>query len=29
MMKAVNKIVHENYSPTEAFEYFNTLKARS
>ena len=27
MMKAVNKIVHEKYTPEEAFEYFNTLKS--
>ncbi|NTW51888.1 MAG: 3-hydroxy-5-phosphonooxypentane-2,4-dione thiolase [Chlorobiaceae bacterium] len=29
MMKAVNKIVHENYTPAEAFEYFNALKAKA
>jgi putative autoinducer-2 (AI-2) aldolase len=27
MMKSVNKIVHEKYSPSEAFEYFNSIKA--
>ncbi|NTV02239.1 MAG: 3-hydroxy-5-phosphonooxypentane-2,4-dione thiolase [Chlorobiaceae bacterium] len=27
MMKAVNKIVHENLTPAEAFEYFNSIKA--
>ncbi|NTV26037.1 MAG: 3-hydroxy-5-phosphonooxypentane-2,4-dione thiolase LsrF, partial [Chlorobiaceae bacterium] len=27
MMKAVNKIVHENYTPAEAFEYLNSIKA--
>jgi putative autoinducer-2 (AI-2) aldolase len=27
MMKAVNKIVHENCTPAEAFEFFNTIKA--
>ncbi|NTU68124.1 MAG: 3-hydroxy-5-phosphonooxypentane-2,4-dione thiolase [Chlorobiaceae bacterium] len=27
MMKAVNKIVHENATPAEAFEYFNSIKA--
>ncbi|HWR02077.1 MAG TPA: 3-hydroxy-5-phosphonooxypentane-2,4-dione thiolase [Chlorobaculum sp.] len=29
MMKAVNKIVHDNYTPSEAFEYFNSLKAEA
>ena len=27
MMKAVNKIVHENYNPAEAYEYLNSIKA--
>ena len=27
MMKAVNKVVHEQLSPKDAFEYFNTIKA--
>ncbi len=27
MMKAVNKVVHEQLSPKEAFEYFNSIKA--
>jgi 3-hydroxy-5-phosphonooxypentane-2,4-dione thiolase len=27
MMKAVNRIVHEKYTPAEAFEYFNSIKA--
>ncbi len=27
MMKAVNRIVHENLTPAEAFEYFNSIKA--
>jgi putative autoinducer-2 (AI-2) aldolase len=29
MMKAVNKIVHEKYTPAEAFDYFNALKAKA
>jgi putative autoinducer-2 (AI-2) aldolase len=27
MMKAVNKVVHEQMSPKDAFEYFNSIKA--
>jgi putative autoinducer-2 (AI-2) aldolase len=27
MMKAVNKVVHEQLSAHEAFEYFNTIKS--
>ena len=27
MMKAVNKVVHEQLSPKDAFDYFNTIKA--
>ena len=27
MMKAVNKVVHENLTPQEAFDYFNSIKA--
>ncbi len=27
MMKAVNRIVHEKYTPAEAFEFFNSIKA--
>lgn len=27
MMKAVNKVVHEQMSPQDAFDYFNTIKA--
>jgi len=27
MMKAVNKVVHEQMNPTDAFDYFNTIKA--
>ena len=27
MMKAVNKVVHEQMNPKDAFEYFNTIKA--
>ncbi len=27
MMKAVNRIVHENATPEEAFDYFNSIKA--
>ncbi|ABL66015.1 3-hydroxy-5-phosphonooxypentane-2,4-dione thiolase [Chlorobium phaeobacteroides] len=27
MMKAVNKVVHEQFIPSEAFEYFNSIKA--
>ena len=27
MMKAVNKVVHEQLSPKDAFEYFNSIKA--
>ena len=27
MMKAVNKVVHEQFSPEDAFDYFNTIKA--
>ncbi|MCG8377691.1 MAG: 3-hydroxy-5-phosphonooxypentane-2,4-dione thiolase [Chlorobiales bacterium] len=27
MMKAVNRIVHENMTPEEAFDYFNSIKA--
>ncbi len=27
MMKAVNRIVHENATPAEAFEYFNSIRA--
>ncbi|NTU57498.1 MAG: 3-hydroxy-5-phosphonooxypentane-2,4-dione thiolase [Chlorobiaceae bacterium] len=29
MMKAVGKIVHEKYTPEEAYEYFNSLKAKA
>jgi putative autoinducer-2 (AI-2) aldolase len=27
MMKAVNRIVHEDLTPEEAFDYFNSIKA--
>jgi putative autoinducer-2 (AI-2) aldolase len=27
MMQAVNRIVHEKYTPEEAFEFFNTIKS--
>ncbi|NTV93323.1 MAG: 3-hydroxy-5-phosphonooxypentane-2,4-dione thiolase [Chlorobiaceae bacterium] len=27
MMKAVNKVVHEQLTPSEAFEYFNSIRA--
>jgi putative autoinducer-2 (AI-2) aldolase len=27
MMKAINKVVHEKLTPSEAFEYFNSVKA--
>ena len=27
MMKAVNKVVHEQMTPENAFDYFNTIKA--
>jgi putative autoinducer-2 (AI-2) aldolase len=27
MMKAVNRVVHENLSPAEAYEYFQSIRA--
>ena len=27
MMKAVNRIVHENFTPAEAYEFFNSIRA--
>jgi len=27
MMKAVNRIVHEQATPEEAFEFFNSIRA--